>query len=65
MANYLYVVGRLCMLTESEEAIQVRERCGNLDDYLGNLNTSCREGQPGSIVWTPDENTPSLVYYQV
>ena len=28
------------------------------------LTLDCQEGQPGIIQWTPDRNTPDLVYYQ-
>ena len=37
-------------------------------DYFATLERSCDstgEPQPGILVWTPDENTPDIVYYQV
>ena len=37
-------------------------------DYFATLERSCDstgEPQPGVLVWTPDENTPDIVYYQV
>ena len=44
-----------------------RESCSDLQTYIDTLETpaSCNSGEPGILVWTPDENTPDLVYYQV
>ena len=32
--------------------------------FQRSLTLDCQEGQPGIIQWTPDRNTPDLVYYQ-
>ncbi len=64
----LAIVGRFCELGETTAARATRETCGSLDDYLRDLATSepiCDSGEPGVLRWTPDENTPDLVYYQV
>ena len=39
----------------------------NLQDYLDTLNVSCQgnESEAAILTWTPDENTPDVVYYQV
>ena len=50
----------------------MRQTCdAGLTQYVNSLalsaSTLCRSnsGQPGRLVWTPDENTPDVVYYQV
>ena len=43
----------------------VRQSCGPYDDYISGLEITCRNGTHGKLIWTPDENTPNLVYYQV
>lgn len=43
----------------------IRQTCDTYDNYIGSLNLMCVSGSPGTLVWTPDENTPDLVYYQV
>ena len=39
----------------------------NLQDYLDTLSVSCQgdESEAAILTWTPDENTPDVVYYQV
>lgn len=32
--------------------------------FQRSLSLDCQEGQPGIVQWTPDKNTPDLVYYQ-
>ena len=32
--------------------------------FQRSLTLDCKEGQPGIIQWTPDRDTPDLVYYQ-
>ncbi|CAG0891716.1 unnamed protein product [Cyprideis torosa] len=32
--------------------------------YQRSLTLQCKDGQPGIVQWTPDRNTPDLVYYQ-
>lgn len=59
-------VGRLCMSEETTDSIRIRERCGNLTEYMSSLETTCQQGSSvGVLEWTPDENTPDEVFYQV
>ena len=60
-------VGRLCELDETPEALASRTSCQNLTDYQDRLieTSRCSQGQPGQLTWTPDADTPNLVYYQV
>ena len=37
----------------------------SFDQYTETLTLECDDGQPGTFTWTPDENTPDTVYYQV
>ena len=39
----------------------------NLQDYLDTLSVSCQgnESEAAILTWTPDEDTPDVVYYQV
>ena len=52
---------------ETEASETTRQNCGDLQAYIDTLETSasCNSGEPGTLVWMPDENTPDLVYYQV
>ncbi len=61
------IVGRLCELVETPSALASRTSCQDLDDYLSKLEegSGCSQGQAGTLSWTPDENTPDTVYYQV
>lgn len=65
----VHAVGELCKHVESPQSEVLRQNCFDLEDYTDTLSLagSCRSGsgQPGKIVWTPDENTPDVVYYQV
>ena len=36
----------------------------DLFSFQRSLTLDCKEGQPGIIQWTPDRDTPDLVYYQ-
>ena len=58
-------VGRLCQLDESPEATETLSNCGTREQYQQQLTLSCRPGEPGMITWTPDDNTPNTVYYEV
>ena len=60
-------VGRLCELTEPPAALASRTSCQDLNNYLSLLEekSGCSQGQPGTLTWTPDQNTPDIVYYQV
>ncbi|KAI8506560.1 hypothetical protein Bbelb_159870 [Branchiostoma belcheri] len=33
-------------------------------EYFRRLNLTCEPGLPARLYWTPDDNTPDLVYYQ-
>ena len=39
----------------------------NLQDYLDTLSVSCQgdESEAAILTWTPNEDTPDVVYYQV
>ncbi|KAG8175030.1 hypothetical protein JTE90_003214 [Oedothorax gibbosus] len=55
-------VGRMCEwkhknIDKSDESV-------SFEDYKTTLLLDCADGQPGTFYWTPDENTPDLVYYQ-
>ena len=43
----------------------IRQTCDTYENYISSLNLMCINGTPGTLVWTPDENTPDIVYYQV
>ena len=43
----------------------IRQSCGPYNDYISSLELTCMNGTHGKLVWTPDENTPDIVYYQV
>ena len=75
--GWLYVVhsyanfnlaGRYCSHEETAESESVALDCNStLRDYLDTLNVSCvgAESDAAILTWTPDENTPDIVYYQV
>ena len=66
--DYAFLVGRLCELSESQEARTIREACGSFTSYeaaLMETGLTCASGEAGVLTWTPDENTPDVVYYQV
>ena len=53
---------------ETSSSGDVAATCSSsLEDYLNTLDVSCEgdEGDVGILTWTPDENTPDVVYYQV
>merc|ERR1712150_214247 len=54
--------GRLCEWREDPQ--QPADRFSSFGAYQRSLTLDCQEGQPGIIQWTPDRNTPDLVYYQ-
>ena len=67
---YCYVLsaGRLCEHSETEESAAVAEDCNSeLQEYLDTLNVTCQGNETSAAIltWTPDENTPDIVYYQV
>ena len=62
---YTQTVGPLCEYNENSTSEALRQGCNPYDDYMNSLNFTCQPGEPGRLVWTPDENTPNLTYYQV
>ena len=32
---------------------------------MSSLNFTCQPGTPGRLIWTPNDTTPDVVYYQV
>ena len=53
---------------ESSSSGDVATSCSSsLEDYLNTLTVSCEgdESEAATLTWTPDDNTPDLVYYQV
>ena len=62
---YVPVAGRLCLYEETDDSIRTRERCGSLNAYIQTLEQTCQAGSPSILTWTPDENTPDEVFYQV
>jgi len=59
------IVGQLCQLMETGSSSNIRQSCSPLQSYLTSLSSSCNSGDPGTLIWTPDESTPNTVYYQV
>lgn len=60
--------GRHCEHIETDRSAAVAENCNsNLQEYLDTLTVSCQgtESEAAILTWTPDENTPDVVYYQV
>ena len=65
---YIRVAGRHCAHKETSGSASVAEDCDStLQDYLDTLSVSCQgdESEAAILTWTPDENTPDVVYYQV
>jgi len=62
------LAGRHCQHMETSSSGQVATSCSSsLEDYLNTLTVSCEgdESEAAILTWTPDDNTPDLVYYQV
>ena len=59
------LVGPLCELSETGESESIRQTCKSYEEYISSLNSTCQAGEPGRLIWTPDDDTPNLVYYQV
>ena len=68
---YSYIspaAGRLCEHIETDQSASVAADCNSeLQEYLDTLDVMClSDGSEAAILtWTPDENTPDVVYYQV
>ncbi|KAL3217853.1 hypothetical protein MRX96_031960 [Rhipicephalus microplus] len=54
--------GRLCELEEDPNGAS--EKATTFAEYNKTLTQKCDQGQPGHFTWTPDKNTPNVVYYQ-
>jgi len=54
--------GRYCEW--KHKTVDVAEMVSSLEEYKRTLYLDCEEGQFGLFTWTPDENTPDVVYYQ-
>ena len=62
------IAGRHCAHKETAGSASVAENCDStLQDYLDTLSLSCQgdESEVAILTWTPDENIPDVVYYQV
>ena len=62
------LAGRHCAHEETAGSESVALDCDStLQDYLDSLNVSCvgDDSDVAILTWTPDENTPDVVYYQV
>ena len=59
------LVGPLHEYSENTTSETLRQSCGSYSDYFKSLTISRQLGQPGRLVWRPDDNTPDTVYYQV
>lgn len=55
--------GRLCEWAQDPN--HPADAFESFGGYQRTLTLDCQEGQPGILQWTPDANTPDLVYYQV
>ena len=55
--------GRYCELVINE--IDQPNHSNSIEEYRKTLNLVCEPGNVATFVWTPDNNTPDLVYYQV
>lgn len=56
--------GRLCNWTPDPDQPPADE-FASFGAYQRTLSLVCDHGDPGVVQWTPDENTPDTVYYQV
>ena len=64
----MFTAGRYCSHEETASSGAVAEDCDkNLQDYLDTLTVTCEgeDSEAAILTWTPDENTPDVVYYQV
>ncbi|KAL1423244.1 hypothetical protein MTO96_021225 [Rhipicephalus appendiculatus] len=59
---YPTAVGRLCewQLPLGEQP----DEYNSFEQFRQRLNLQCQAGSPAYLRWTPDRNTPDLVYYQ-
>ena len=69
-ATVLYIIaaGRHCQYVETASSANVATECSStLQDYQNSLRVSCQgsASEAANLTWTPNENTPDTVYYQV
>lgn len=57
-------VGRLCNWVHDQNKPEADE-FATFGGFQRTLTLECDHGEPGIVEWTPDENTPDTVYYQV
>lgn len=55
--------GRLCEWVQRSK--ESAEEYGSFGEYQRVLELNCDKGQAAVLQWTPDAETPDLVYYQV
>ena len=53
--------GRICQLTGGGDPADFPR----FEDYRATLTEECDDGSPGQLVFTPDDDTPDTIYYQV
>ena len=64
----ILIAGRHCQVVETSSSATPATQCSStLQDYLDTLTVSCQgtEDEAATLTWTPDEDTPDTVYYQV
>lgn len=54
--------GRYCELEAKD--IDRSSESDSVDTYRDTLIERCEDGTPARFTWTPDDNTPDIVYYQ-
>lgn len=57
-------VGRLCNWVPDQDQ-PLADEFVSFGSYQRTLTLECDHGEPGIVEWTPDQNTPDTVYYQV
>lgn len=55
--------GRYCEWTRT--TLDNPDNYKTFESFFDTLELKCDEGDPVELVWTVEENTPDLVYYQV
>ena len=65
LLSLILSVGPLCEYTENSGSEVIRQTCNTYDVYMSSLNFTCQPGQPGRLVWTPNDSTPDVMHYQV
>ena len=63
MRILIYIVGRYCEYKNID--FDRSNEFASFEEYSATLRLECDEGEAGTFTWTPDENTPDTVYYQV